>query len=130
MEIEDLFWVLPYALLAVVMYSLYFWKTARGRSLLAKSRELIDAGKLPEGADLLKEALWKANEKPELEHAILDELANVYQVCGHSFDSQDYVLLISQYQGLEKKGSTKSLQELQKVQMLKKQVIDGMPKVA
>jgi len=130
MEAEDILWVLPYAILAAVLYSIYLWKTARGRGLLARSQSLIGAGNLREGVHLLKEALWKANEKPDLEQSILDELTKAYQASGKPFDAHDYILLIGQFRELSKKGSTKAIEEMKKVQKLKKQIIDRMPDVS
>ena len=130
MEAEDILWVLPYLILAGVMYSIYLWKTARGKSLLAQSRSLIEAGDQRGGIHLLKEALWKANEKPNLEQQILDEFTRIYQSRGISYDNQDYIVLIDQFRELSKKGSTKALDEMKKVQSLKKQLIDRMPDIA
>lgn len=130
MEAEDILWVLPYVILIAVLYSIYLWKTARGKKLLAQGRELIRAGNSREGVRLLKEALWKANQKPDLELAILDELVNAYKGCGVIFDAHDYIVLVNQFRELNKKGSGKAVDELKKVQKLKKQVIDRMKDVS
>jgi len=130
MEAEDILWVLLYAILAAVLYAIYWWKTSRVRSLLGKSQSLIAVGNLRKGVHLLKEALWKTNENPDLEQSILDELAKAYQARGVSFDSQDYILLIGQFRELSKKGSTKAIEEMKKVQKLKRKIIDRMPDVS
>jgi len=130
MEAEDILWALPYLILAAVLYSIYLWKTARGRNLLTKAQSLLSSGDTGQAVDLLKQALWKANEKEELERSILAELDRAYRSRSIPFDSHDYVLLIGQFQELKKKGSTKAMAELKKVQALKKKLIEYMPEVS
>ncbi len=129
MEAVDVLWILPYVVLVAVFYLIYAWKTARGRRLLAKARTVSSSGNVREAVRLLKEALWKANEKPGLERSILNDLAQEYRSRGISFDLQDYLILIEQFQDLSKKGSTKAMEELKQVQALKKQIIERMPNI-
>ena len=101
MQPADLLWALPYLILAAVLGSIYWWRTARGRSLLAKGSALTDAGRVREAVVTLKAALRKANQKPDLEQAILDELARAYKAGGVAFDPGDYLLLVGQFRAFD-----------------------------
>ncbi len=127
MDGEAFIWALPYILIAAVMYSIYVFKTSRGKDLFKKAKQAINQGDLAEGVTLLKQALWKANEKPNLEHEILNELNRAYQEKTIVFDCRDYQVLISHYEQLAGKSSHKAISEIKKVQALKKQLIDKMP---
>jgi hypothetical protein len=127
--IESILWASPFIVLAIIGYSMYFWKTIQGKKLLSKGTSLIDAGCLPQGVNVLKDALWKANEKPELERAIIQKLDRVYKQKNISFDSNNYLVLVTQYRTLSKKKSYIALEEIKKVQALKKQILDKMPNI-
>lgn len=130
MEAEDILWIVPYAILAVGCGSIYVWKTMRAKRLLARAQSADSSGDPNGRADLLKTALRKANEKPELERSILNELAALYRSCDVSFDARDYRILVEQFQELSRKGSTKAIEELKQIQALKKQIIDRMPRIS
>ena len=117
----------PFVILTAVFYCIYLWKTTRARKLLTKATTSFGDANAREAVSLLKQALWKANEKPELERSILAKLGQAYQQWMIAFNESDYLILIGQFEQLSQKGSYKALQEVRKVQTLKKQLIDRMP---
>lgn len=134
MESDDILRIVlpsvPIVIIMVVFYCIHLRKVARGRSLLAKAQSSLEYGNATDAVILLKQALWKANEKPELERSILAELGQAYQHRNVAFDPRDYLILVGQYELLAKKGTAKAIEELKKAQLLKKQLIDRMPDLA
>jgi hypothetical protein len=127
MEGTEILGILFFFGIAGIMYSIYIWKTVRARRLFAKAKGSAGLGNPGERLRVLKDALWKANEDPHLENSILNEIIDIYRARNISFDSQDYKVLVSQYEQLSKKGSSKAFDEIIKVQTLKKKLIDRMP---
>jgi hypothetical protein len=127
--IEALIYAIPFGIIAIIYYLGYLKKTSKGRAFLNKANDLIKKGDLKQGVNLLKESLWKLNEKPELEKLIVNELDRIYQSKNLIFDKNDYLTLIEQYVILYKKGSNKALAEIKKVQYAKKAIIDSMPEI-
>lgn len=117
----------PFVVLTVVLYCIYLWKTTRARKLLTKATSSFGDTNARDAVSLLKQALWKANEKPELERSILAKLGQTFQQGTIAFNEGDYLILIGEFEQLSQKGSYKALQEIRKVQTLKKQLIDRMP---
>lgn len=128
--LECLAYALPWLALAGVLYAFAFWKKSKGRKLHAEAREHLATGDLDEARDRLLQALWKANEEPEIERRILADLDVVCQRSQVDFRSDDYEVLILQFEQLSKKGSHKALAEMKKVQALKWRLIERMPAAA
>lgn len=127
---EDFLIVIPFILIAIVFYTIYLFKVSKAKKLLSQAKEANTNGEYALAVTLFKKALWKANEKPEMEAIILSSLAGIYEKNGITFDPDDYETLIQQFQILKKKSSRKSLQEMGKVNKLKKQLIDRMPELS
>jgi inorganic pyrophosphatase/exopolyphosphatase len=118
---------LPFLIIAVVFYSIYLYKISKAKQLLSEAEEAEKDGNLASAVILLKQALWKANEKPEMEKRILLSLTDIFGKYQITLDTGDYEKLIEQFQILKKKSSRKSLQEMGKVNKLKKELITKMP---
>ena len=121
---------LPFFLLAAILYAIASWKKRQGIGLHVDAQRLLDIGDEEAGRNVLLQALWSANEEPSIERQILRDLRNLYSRSGVDFQTDDYEVLISQFERLSRKGSHKAWSELKKVQVLKSELIDRMPKVA
>jgi thioredoxin-like negative regulator of GroEL len=127
MDFGDWGIVLLFAGIAVIFYIIYLVKTSYAKKYLTEAENAMAAGNHLEAVTTFKKALWKANEKPEIEAKILDRLAELYQQhkIDHSFE--EYHSLIKQFQVLSKKSSNKAIKEMGEVQSLKKKLIEKMP---
>jgi hypothetical protein len=128
--LESIAWAIPFLVIAAVFYAIAAWKKSKGRGLHRQAQLLLSSGRRNEARDVLLQALWKANEEPNLERQILADLGRLYGEIGTPFSPDDYEVLIGQYKQLKKKGSHKAISEMKKVQALKKELIDRMPRVA
>jgi hypothetical protein len=127
---EVLLSVLPFAIIAAVFFGIYLFKVSKAKQFLGEAEEAEVRGEYAAAVELFKKALWKANEKPEMERAILGSLARIYSKHDIGFESGDYERLIEQFAVLKKKSSRKALKEMGQVNKLKKELIDRMPEVA
>lgn len=127
---ETLLWVSPFIVIAIVFYSIYLLKIRKAKQLHYEAEEAERNGEYATAVTLFKQSLWKANEKPEMETGILLSLTGIYKKHNIAFDAGDYEKLIEQFQTLKKKSSRKSLQEMGKVNKLKKELIDRMPELS
>ena len=133
MEMEDILegivWALPFLAIAGIYYVIAIWKKTKGKGLHARARELLDSGSYKEARDVLLQSLWKANETPQLERQILNDLSRVYENLGIAFESSNYKELIRQFEMMSSKHSQKAISEMKKIQALKKDLIDRMPRI-
>ena len=127
---ETLLWISPFIVIAIVFYSIYLLKMRKAKLLHSEAEEAERNGEYATAVTLFKQSLWKANEKPEMETSILLSLTDIYKKHNIAFDNGDYEKLIEQFQTLKKKSSRKSLQEMGKVNKLKKELIDRMPELS
>jgi hypothetical protein len=127
MDFGDWGIVILFGGIAVIFYIIYLVKTSYAKKYLTEAENAMVAGRHLEAVTIFKKALWKANEKPEIETKILDRLAELYQQhkINHSFE--EYRSLIKQFQVLSKKSSNKAIKEMGEVQTLKKKLIEKMP---
>ena len=131
MEFEDVLesvvWALPFLVIAAIFYGIAAWKKNKGQGFHAEAKQLLSQGNHKEARELLLQALWKANEIPQLERRILTDLGKLYEEINVAFDPGDYMVLIRQFEQLSTKKSHKAISEMKKVQAVKKGLIGGMP---
>ena len=120
----------PFFVIAAACYAVAIRKKRRGVGLQGKAHALMERGDDKTAREALLAALWSANEQPAIERRILDDLRQLYARSGVELQTDDYDLLIVQFERLSRKGSHKAWSELKQVQSLKHQLIDRMPKVA
>ena len=128
--LESIVVAVPFLLLAALFYGLAARKKHKGKSFHSQAKQLIENGNDTEAREVLLRALWSANEEPHLERNILADLRELYTRVGIELETDDYDLLISQYESLSRKGSHKAWSDLKQVQALKSELIDRLPKVA
>jgi hypothetical protein len=112
--------VLLFGGIAVIFYIIYLVKTSYAKKYFTGAENAMAAGKHLEAVTIFRKALWKANEKLEIEAKILDRLEELFRQhkINHSFE--EYRSLIKQFQFLSKKSSNKAIKEMGEVQTLKK----------
>jgi hypothetical protein len=113
----------------IIVYFRILKKKRHGRELYAKAKMEIKSGKSGEAINTLKDALWKFNEEPKIEKIIIAELSQLYKSQQIPFEEKDYLILINQFQSLSKKGSNRSVDEILKVQKLKRRSLERMPEL-
>lgn len=118
---------LVFLLAAVVLGLLYLGKVFLGKREIGAAASAEAAGDDHGAVRSYKEALRFANEKPDREMELLDKLEAQYKKHGIEHDLEDYRTLVAQSRVLLKKGSWKALQELNKVNELKSELVDRMP---
>ena len=64
-----------------------------------------------------------------LERQILPDLGHVYEKLGVTFESSNYKELIRQFELMSLKHSQKAITEIKKIQALKRELINRMPRV-
>jgi len=111
--------------LAGVLALLVWRKERRARRLLTEAQGLDHARAVP----LLLEALTAAEETPELEEVLLDELDRRYQALGLTWDPAPYRRLIAQYRRLAGMGTGGAAHAaLIEGQQLKRRLVAGFPR--
>ncbi|MCA9231771.1 MAG: hypothetical protein KDA57_14065 [Planctomycetales bacterium] len=124
--LESILYASPWLLIAAVFYIIAWWKKLGGESYYSNARNMLSEGKVEEARESFLCALWKANEEPHLERAILAELRQFYDEAHGGFRPEDYEKLIVQYERLSTKGSHKAFAELKEVQAAKSYLIEQM----
>ena len=124
---EDFGMVFVWLGIAAIFFIIYLLKSANAQKSYSRAVEAKTRGDDVSAVKLFKQALWKANEKPDMETDIVSKLEELYNNRNIVYDFQDYKKLIEQFRILKKKSSQKSLREMGKVNKLKKDIIDRMP---
>ena len=124
---EDFGMVFVWLGIAAIFFIIYLLKSAKAQKSYSRAVEAKTRGDDVSAVKLFKQALWKANEKPDMETDIVSKLEELYNNRNIVYDFQDYKKLIEQFRILKKKSSQKSLREMGKVNKLKKDIIDRMP---
>lgn len=105
-------------------------KEKKANTLSSRAYNAIADGDDKLAISLLKQALWQANESPDIEEPILSKLKELYKNHTIEHDFGDFEKLVEQFRILKKKSSMKSAKEMQKVVELKKVLIDRMPELS
>ena len=116
--------------IAVIFGIIYFFKVAKAKKLYSEAVVAKTRGDDRLAVSLFKQALWKANEKPDMEWDILSNLKELYSKHKVEHDFGDYETLIEQFRTLAKKSSNKSMREMGEVNKLKQELIDRMPELS
>ena len=117
-------------LLIIVSLVIRSSKEKKANTLSSRAFNAIADGDDKLAISLLKQALWQANESPQIEEPILSKLKELYKKHNIEHDFGDFEKLIEQFRILKKKSSMKSAKEIQKVVELKKALIDRMPELS
>jgi alcohol dehydrogenase YqhD (iron-dependent ADH family) len=116
--------------IAAIFLIIYLFKVAKAKKFYSEAVGAKTHGNDRLAISIFKKALWKANEKPDMETDILSKLKELYSKHNIVHDFGDYETLIEQFRTLKKKSSHRSLREMGKVQKLKKELIDRMPELS
>jgi len=113
----------------IIGYIISKSKEKKANELSSKAFNAIADGDDKLAITLLKQALWKANESPDIGSPVLSKLKELFLKHNIEHDFGDYEKLIEQFRILKKKSSMRSAQEMKKVVELKKKLIDKIPEL-